>query len=64
MLNYLQFGKEEIIKAEVQPGGTDALHSCAPAQLDLSCLNCLLLLSVKLDFLTLPWALESQKNEF
>lgn len=39
MLNYLHFGKEEIIKTEVQPGDTDTLYSCAPAQLDLTFLS-------------------------
>jgi len=39
MLNYLHFGEEEVIKTEVQPGGTDALYSCAPAQLGLTFLS-------------------------
>lgn len=33
MLNYLQFGKEKVIKSKVQPGDTDTSYSSAPAQL-------------------------------
>lgn len=39
MLNYLHFGKEEIIKLEFQPGDTGTWYSCAPAQLDLTFLS-------------------------
>lgn len=31
MLNYLHFGKEKVIKSEVQPGDTDTSYSGAEA---------------------------------
>lgn len=39
MLNCLNFGKEVIIKAEVQPRDTDTLYSCSPIQLNLTLLS-------------------------
>lgn len=39
MLNCLNFGKDEIIKTEVQPGDADTLCSCAPIQLNLTLLS-------------------------
>lgn len=64
MLNYLHFGKEKVIKSKVQPGDTDTSYSSAPTQLHPTSLSKLSDFTVKLHFLTLQRALETQKIEF